>query len=287
MRIITSVSPNSEYEHQPDFLRNIDNQYLALTACGRQTLTNNNHIFKCIRKPERCKNFMLQIVLAGKGYHKYNNETIVLEASQCILYEPGMEQYIIHRGPDNADVIWLHFSGYEAYNIVRSIGLTGVTTLTNTSSLKSQLLQMVQELSFPSINHDLVLQNYLLGFLLSLSQRIKGVSNNVMSSTKITPILNHMARNYASPLLTIHEYAQMCYLSDSRFSHLFQEVTGTTPHKYVLQKRIETAENLLANSDMKVAEIATSVGFTDPYHFSRVFKKFTGVSPNTYKKSLD
>lgn len=283
MRIISSILPNSvPKDFAPSACNN--NEYLTLTSCGRQTLTNTPHTFKCARDSKSCKNYMMHILLSGKAHHTYNDEEILIEPSTCVLYEPGMAQHIIHYGPDNADSIWLHFSGYGAEGIVSSLGLKGITHLSSTSGLKSILLEMVQELSFPSRNHDLLCQNYLLKFLLTLSQYAQDVANAKTFTHKIAPVLNHISRNYTQPSLSIHEYAQMCYLSDSRFSHLFKEITGVTPHRYILQKRISTAEDLLISTDMKIEEIASSVGFNDPYHFSRVFKKIVGMSPMSFKK---
>lgn len=283
MRIITSIAGNEQTEPA---LVNIEDKYLYLVACGRQALTNTNHIFRCIRPEGKCKNYMLQIVLAGKGHHTLNHETTIINAGQCILYEPNTPQHIIHYGEDNADVIWMHFSGFGVEEIVTSLGLRGISTLTNTTGFKQLLLQMVQELTSPSQNSYLICQNYLLNFLLTCSQRVKGQSPHNLLSGKISPALNHIINNYAKHSLSIHEYAQMCFMSDSRFSHLFREVTGTTPHKYILQKRIDNAKALLSGSDIKISEVAAYVGFSDPYHFSRVFSKDVGMSPSQYRQQL-
>lgn len=283
MRIITSDTTNS-----PKVIPTLhtDNKYLNLIACGRYILNKTNCSFKCIRPADECKNFMIQLLLAGRGKHIINGKEIILKQSQCILYEPNQPQHIIHQGTDDVDIIWLHFSGYGVDEIISSLNLKGISTLNNTSGFKKMLLQMTQELATPSKNSDLICQNYLLNFLLTLSQRKKGNVIRVLSSSKIEPALNHMTNNYAKRSLSIHEYAQMCYISDSRFSHLFREVTGTTPHKYIELKRITNAKVLLADSDIKISEIASSVGFEDPYHFSRVFKKNTGISPTAYKHQL-
>ena len=285
MRIITSIGSN---DLNGNALASYDDKYLHLVACGRQLLTNTNYTFRNIRPKGTCQNYMLQLVLSGPSFHTINDEVVAVKDSQCILYKPNQPQNIVHYGPDNTDVIWIHFSGFGAEEIVSSLGLNGITTLTGTSGFKQMMLQMVQELTTPSRNSELICQNYLLNFLLTCSRRIKGISSHDLSSSKISPALNHMINNYAKHALSIHEYAQMCYMSDSRFSHLFREVTGTTPHKYILQKRIDNAKTLLDSSNIKISEVATYVGFSDPYHFSRVFSKNVGMSPTQYKQhSID
>lgn len=71
--------------------------------------------------------------------------------------------------------------------------------------------------------------------------------------------------------------------SSSHFRKLFKEITGQSPIMYFNRMRIEYAKTLLQqNSTLSIKEIAASVGFPDPYYFSRVFKKFTGSSPSDY-----
>ena len=59
-----------------------------------------------------------------------------------------------------------------------------------------------------------------------------------------------------------------------------------TPKKFVEQKRIHAAKELLSSTELQIYEIAASVGYEDPYHFSRVFKKIVGVSPQAYRNSI-
>ncbi len=282
MRIVTSVTDNNPSLSE---LNNNNDKYLHLIACGRQTLTNTNKTFHCIRSEGTCKNYMLQLILSGKAYHTLNNKTVAINAVHCVLYKPNQPQNIIHYGADNADVIWMHFSGYGVEEILHSLELNEVTPLiNNTAGFKHLLLQMTYELTTPSRNSELICQNYLLTFLLMCSQRIKGLSSSDLPSSKVRPAINHMLNNYTKNSLSIHNYAQMCYLSDSRFSHLFRDVTGTTPHKYILKLRIDNAKNLLATSNLAISEVAVCVGFSDPYHFSRVFSKNVGISPKQYKQ---
>jgi AraC-like DNA-binding protein len=66
--------------------------------------------------------------------------------------------------------------------------------------------------------------------------------------------------------------------------HLFKEVTGTSPYAYVLEQRLIRAAELLLSSDDPVSQISYLVGFSDPLHFSRLFKKKYGLSPEHFRK---
>lgn len=70
----------------------------------------------------------------------------------------------------------------------------------------------------------------------------------------------------------------------NHFRYLFKKETGKTPLDYLIEKRIESAKNLLEteHNNYTVKEISYRVGFEDPYYFSRVFKKSTGKSPTEW-----
>lgn len=281
MKIITANSIPKE-----DLLSCDLSKYLMFTSCGLYDLKNTNSTFICRRPEGACKNYMLQILLSGQGFHTIDGVTHKILAGQCILYEPNQPQNIIHYGKDNPEFIWLHFYGHGVEDIITDLQLKGIHSLTSTSSLKKLLLQLVREKRSLLPNNDYLCQSHLLYFLVKLSHMFAENSAYVLYSGKITPAINHMISHYAEQGNSNQDYAEMCCLSESRFSHVFKEVTGSTPKKFVEQKRIDAAKELLSSTKLQIFEIAASVGYEDPYHFSRVFKKIVGVSPQTYRNSI-
>jgi two-component system response regulator YesN len=72
-------------------------------------------------------------------------------------------------------------------------------------------------------------------------------------------------------------------LSVYYFSRTFKEVTGTNFSDYINKCRIDIAKDLLSNGEMNVKEICFKVGYNDPNYFSKVFKKYEGISPINFK----
>ena len=81
----------------------------------------------------------------------------------------------------------------------------------------------------------------------------------------------------------MEKYAEIAHLSLGRFSHLFTKKTGMSPLKYVLSLRIEEAKELLMYSSMSISEVAVSIGIAEPSYFSRIFRKYVGLSPTEYR----
>ena len=73
-------------------------------------------------------------------------------------------------------------------------------------------------------------------------------------------------------------------ISEVHFRRLFRKSAGLPPGQFLLECRMRLARNLLANTSMRIGEIAAETGFNDMFHFSRIFKKRFGKSPVAYRK---
>ena len=101
--------------------------------------------------------------------------------------------------------------------------------------------------------------------------------------SRIGDILNFIADNLRSDL-SVPDLAKRVYLSSSRFAALFRQETGTTPARYIESKRLETACDLLLNSNFSITIIAAEVGYKNAFHFSTRFSAVYGQSPREYRK---
>lgn len=84
-------------------------------------------------------------------------------------------------------------------------------------------------------------------------------------------------------LPTVKYCASEFRLSPNYFGDLIKKETGKTAQEYIHLKLIEAAKNLVLIPDKTISEIAYDLGFQYPQHFSRLFKKLTGYSPNEYR----
>lgn len=84
--------------------------------------------------------------------------------------------------------------------------------------------------------------------------------------------------------IPLAELAGLCGLSQSQLLRAFQRQYGITPHQYLLDRRVHTAKRqLLADVDTPIAQIALDLGFADQSHFTRLFSKSTGVTPDRFR----
>ncbi len=84
--------------------------------------------------------------------------------------------------------------------------------------------------------------------------------------------------------LKLEEFAELAHRSLSTFKREFQEQFGESPGKWLLQRRVHHAANLITNTKMNVTQVAFESGFEDLSHFSKAFKNVLGMTPSEYKK---
>ncbi len=83
---------------------------------------------------------------------------------------------------------------------------------------------------------------------------------------------------------SIAEIARALNLSRNVFFRAFRESTGRTPYQWVLNQRIDHARRLLATTDLPLAEIALTCGFSDQSHFTRLFGRVEGAPPGRWRE---
>ena len=99
----------------------------------------------------------------------------------------------------------------------------------------------------------------------------------------LLPAISAIESRFCENTLSVAELASLCNVSEVYFRRIFDGQFGISPKEYIIRRRIEYAKTLLASGQLSVGEIATLCGYTEPCHFSREFKKHTGIPPREYR----
>lgn len=94
----------------------------------------------------------------------------------------------------------------------------------------------------------------------------------------------YIHQNYAQKGLTLNEIAQKNHVSPNYLSYLFKKIKGCNLWEYVVKLRMEESKRLIVTTDLRRYEISEQVGYESPEHFSKIFKKYYGMSPSEMKK---
>lgn len=159
----------------------------------------------------------------------------------------------------------------------------------NANEFESAFRAFLYEKKFPKRQNEIDLT---IKFLEILSLFIKiplAMENNFLNPNRNTEIIHKaisfIDKNYTQKI-TLDDIAAYVHLSKIYFHNLFLNLTGQTPHEYLLTKRINNAKFLLAATDKSFSDIAYSSGFSSQTYMTYVFKKKTSCTPMQYKKKM-
>ena len=97
-------------------------------------------------------------------------------------------------------------------------------------------------------------------------------------------VKNLLSRNISLPECCLQKLAASENIGPEAFRKRFKKLTGFSPKQYFLMLKMNRAKELLLGQNERIKDIANSLGFDDPYYFSRLFRKKEGVAPRTYRR---
>lgn len=262
---------------------------LIVTSCGTYRLYTKPILPTW--RPRGRLDYQLLYIAAGKAHFHLDGKEQVVTAGHMVLYRPKEPQKYEYYGEDQTEVYWVHFTGGNVKNILRSYGLTDDKRVFYCGSgldYQNLFRTMINELQMCKENYEEVLETYLRLIFIMLKRYFANAtkSDNAHVVEEIDKATLYFNEHYSEDI-SIDEYAQNNHVSVSWFIRTFKQCTGSTPMQYILSKRIYNAEILLHDSTYNVTEIAEIVGYDNPLYFSRIFKKVKGISPSEYRKNIN
>ena len=118
---------------------------------------------------------------------------------------------------------------------------------------------------------------------LLLADFLDGSDTKKRSVMRFSPVLSYIEENYKRTL-TLDELSSIMNMSSKHFSRAFRQTFRTTPHQYVINKRLTESQQLLLEGNLSVKEIAYAVGFENENYFSELFSDKIGISPLKFRK---
>ncbi|MCG7201471.1 AraC family transcriptional regulator [Marinobacter pelagius] len=104
-----------------------------------------------------------------------------------------------------------------------------------------------------------------------------------LPSWRLRKVIDFIERNIDADL-GLEDLANLAGFSEFHFSRMFKKSTGFTPHRYVTERRIARAKELLLRTQMPIKDISNQLGFGDQAHLSTVFKRLTGTTPKRFRE---
>ncbi len=237
--------------------------------------------------PSQRFHYILHYIIKGKGLFKSSTqETYKLSAGNVfVVYKQDTVYYESeHNHP--LHYYWVGFDGSDSEKILHQLGFSHsnqVVTLNNHSSVRDAFHKLLYSYTEKDQFGNL---SRFFNCLNVLKERRYGTTPTpVQNSDELLDAAIRYMENNLNKNVTIEDISNELHIDRSTFSKKFKTKFNTPPHEYFLRMKLTKAETLLEMSDYTISQISDTLGFTDNYIFSKIFKKYYGVSPNAYRKS--
>jgi len=225
---------------------------------------------------------------SGSGILDYKNKKREVNAGDLVILSPYQAfAYKVNNNNVHA-VFWINFQGTLADDFAQRLlmkmddGLAHVSVLSNILSDFNHLLALGSRgYTATNVIHAVHIFQQALSFL-ALQLRLSAFNSG--SAFDIDAVENLMRDNLHQEL-SLDTLAHYSKLSKFHFSKKFKELTDTSPIQHFINMKIQRACFELDNSRQTIKQIGEALGYSDPYYFSRIFKKIVGMSPKQYRDS--
>lgn len=246
-----------------------------------------------VKKNDGCSYALLIHCTDGEGWVEIFHKRITIHKHQYIII-PADTPYSF--GTDNSNpwtIYWIHFCGKLINTFAPSLVEPRAKDVSPAESSRLQERTHIFEEIFSSFSmgyireymaySSMCLYHYLASFIF-LEQYRDFPSQAHTPPTLIDRMMHYMNEN-VSQNLSLQDLSQYFHYSPSHISAIFSKQTGMSPINCFLRIKIQKACYYLELSNLKIHEIASTLGFSDPAYFSRLFHKIMKVSPQNYRNN--
>lgn len=263
---------------------------LYLTDIGYYPHAENHYR----RREYGAEEYILIYCLEGRGWIETDSDFYEIFPNSYIIVPVNLSHKYGADPKNPWSIYWVHFSGliaekfYRKYvdegtddkNLVREI----ILNETQISYFENIITLLEKGFSTDIIEYVNIQLSQLLASFTYYDVHAK--INYKKSSTEVVNSVIRFMQENIHTTLTIDDLANHLKYSPSYLYSLFKKGTGYSPINYFNHLKIQKACNYLSFTDKSIKEIAFILGYTDPFYFSRVFKKLIEVSPTEYRNKF-
>jgi AraC-like DNA-binding protein len=228
-------------------------------------------------------------ISSGKGCLIYEDESLPLERGILIYLKRGVNFQI---RPGRGEALSYTCIGFRFRRIAKSrwgelavcedslVNPCFVTYAARNTIKLEELLPSIAVAGF-ALRPDPRMNLFVQRFLLWLWEDMRYPIENPSLYARMEKVIAFIHEHYAEAV-SLERLSSLCGVGKEYFSRSFKKYTGSSPIQFVMNIRMKKAAELLLKA-YKVRDVARLVGILDEMHFSKIFKKATGLSPRAYK----
>ena len=223
------------------------------------------------------RNWAMVLKTKGKTIYTINKKQVISDYLHPVIL------------PKGCDYSWICIEAGECIIIEFDAEITDIDfnsfEIKENSFIINNFSKIEKSLSRKNIGYKLECICYLNEIILFLLKSIKTEHTHHKKMTSLKPAVKYITANFFDSTITNESLSKLCGMSTVYFRKNFVSVYGISPCKYLHNFRIDKAKAILNSDYDSIEQVAYSVGYNSIYHFSKMFKHYTGLSPSEYAKA--
>lgn len=226
---------------------------------------------------------ILIVCLHGNGILRLGAQSLEVGYGDAVLIPAGAPHLYGAAQDKPWSISWVHFLGRDAAEFVKRLD-GPMIRLDDPANAHQALAEIWSVLHASQAPHDLAYCSAVLRHLFSrILMRQPAPEHQSQSAHEKMLTTTEWMRNHLRDGGSLAEFAALAHLSVPHYCHLFRTRFHCSPMEYYTRLRMQRAAELLLTTSATAQEIAYELGYSDPYYFSRVFRKTMGLPPRTYR----
>jgi AraC-like DNA-binding protein len=230
--------------------------------------------------------FTIELIAAGELNMELGGRPYDLGAGAIFSYGAGVPHRLRAVAGRPLHKYFVNFGGHRALSLLREIGLPpgSVQQVIDPISLRELLDAMISAGLRHTDMTPAICASILEAFVLAVGDSAVEHAPHELGSLVTYRRCRATIEARAAELSTLEQAARACHVAPSYLCRLFGRYDRETPYQMMQRLRMQRAAALLLEPDAMVKNVATELGFSDPFHFSHVFKRHFGVPPSQIVK---
>ncbi len=234
------------------------------------------------------KEYIFFYCTKGEGWLDLNKTLTHVTPNHYFIIPKNTKHKYMADDENPWSIYWMHMDGFIAETLFKRYSLNSEKLVPIPFSEK-RINQFNQIMSiFDNYNYDMELEYASIlskSFISSFIYNDIGKAINKENFENLVNSIKKYLNNHIEASVKIDEIAQTFNYSPSYICSIFKKSTGYSINHFFNLKKMQKACEYLNYTNLNVKEISYKMGYRDPFYFSRVFKKYIGVSPKTYRKN--
>ncbi|WP_338214880.1 helix-turn-helix domain-containing protein [Companilactobacillus muriivasis] len=274
-----------------EILREFDQSSILRQLYGTDLGFYPNAQYHYVHRPHGTDEWVMIFCTRGEGTVQSKDRTWKMTRGSIILMPPNKEHTYFASNDHPWDIFWIHFSGQAVdeylaplYKDKPDFEYLDEKSEDGINYLMSLFWQMIQALtsgfSFESVFYDTQILGTLLAYIVYRSKLPKESKN--MGNEHLTRAIQYIYDNLDQHI-SLEELTQYLGVSVSYLSRIFKKNLNMGANEFITSIKVKQASHYLQNTNLSIKQIAQSLGYNDPYYFSRTFKKVYHISPANFR----